>query len=277
MGIEKIGEVICSLRKQKGITQEELGKNIGISTQAVSKWECGGVPDTELIPKIADYFEISIDSLFGRNINNYSDVDIAVAKKIASYKPEERFEEILKFSWVFQNALFGKTDGITPISDIRQANPNNEVFSQNLNDSGFTLMHINNNAPYFFVMPETGNNSQYLLSNTDYVSLFKILGDEDYFKSIIYLYQRENKSFTPKLLFKTFNITEDKAKEILIKLKDYEMIGVSEIELDDEMQTIYTFNPNPAFIALLTFAKEIINIPDIFWMYQSGRNAYLKK
>ncbi len=278
MGIENIGEVICSLRKQKGITQEELGRNIGVSTQAVSKWECGGVPDTELIPKIADYFEVSIDSLFSRNINNYSDADIAVAKKIASCKPEERFEEILKLGWVFQNALFGKTDEITPISEVRQANPDNEVYSQNLNDSGFTLMHINDNAPYFFVMPETGNNSQYLLGNTDYASLFKILGDEDCFKSVVYLYQRENKSFTPKLLFKTFNITEEKAKEILLKLKDYEMISVSEIELDDEMQTIYSFNPNPAFIALLIFAKEIINKPNCFWMFSAGRNAsYLKK
>lgn len=278
MGIENIGEVICSLRKQKGITQEELGRNIGVSTQAVSKWECGGVPDTELIPKIADYFEVSIDSLFGRNINSYSDADIAVAKKIASYKPEDRFDEIFKLGWIFQNALFGQTDGITPIDEIRQGNPNNEVFSQNLNDNGFTLMHINHNAPYYFVMPETGNNSQYLLSNTDYVSLFKILGDEDYLKSILYLYQRENKSFTPKLLFKTFNITEDKAKEILLKLKDFGMIGVSEIELDDEMQTIYSFAPNPAFIALLIFSKEIINKPNCFWMYQGGRNApYLKK
>ncbi|MHB1152397.1 MAG: helix-turn-helix domain-containing protein [Eubacteriales bacterium] len=278
MGIENIGEVVCSLRKQKGITQEELGKNIGVSTQAVSKWECGGVPDTELISKIADYFEVSIDSLFGRNINNYSDADIAVGKKIASYKPEEIFGEILNFGWIFQNACFGKTDGVTPISEVRQANPDNEVYSQNLNDNGFTLMHINNNAPYYFVMPETGNNSQYLLGNTDYISLFKIFGDEEYFKSVIYLYQRENKSFTPKLLNKALNINEEKAIEILIKLKEYHMICTSEIELDDETQTIYSFTPNPAFIALLIFAKEIINKPNCFWMYQGGRNApYLKK
>jgi len=44
------------------------------------------------------------------------------------------------------------------------------------------------------------------------------------------------------------------------------------------MQTIYSFNPNPAFIALLIFAKEIINKPNYFWMFSAGRNApYLKK
>lgn len=280
MGLEKIGEVICSLRKQKGITQEELGKNIGVSTQAVSKWECGGVPDTELIPKIADYFEVSIDSLFGRNINNYSDADIAAAKKIASFKPEEIFGEILNYGWIFQNALFGKTEteGITPLSEVRKANPDNEVHSQNLSDNGFTLMHMNDNAPYYFVMPETGKNTEYLLGNTDYVSLFQLLGDGDCFNSVIYLYQRENKSFTPKLLNKAFGITEERAKEILLKLKEYHMICESEIELDDETQTVYSFVPNPAFVALLAFAKEIIHKPNIFWMYSGGRNKpYLKK
>ena len=63
---EKIGSVISELRKTKGVTQEELAKYVGVSAQAVSKWENGGVPDTELLPKIADYFNISIDVLFGR-------------------------------------------------------------------------------------------------------------------------------------------------------------------------------------------------------------------
>lgn len=56
MNMKSIGETINRLRKEKGITQEDLGKAVGVSTQAVSKWECGGVPDTELLPAIADYF-----------------------------------------------------------------------------------------------------------------------------------------------------------------------------------------------------------------------------
>ena len=59
--MNNIGLNILALRRKKGITQEELAKYVGVSAQAVSKWENGGVPDTELLPKIADYFEISID------------------------------------------------------------------------------------------------------------------------------------------------------------------------------------------------------------------------
>ena len=67
MGKSILGMQICSLRKKHGITQEELGKEIGVTAQAVSNWECGGTPDAELLPKIANYFGVSIDHLFGKN------------------------------------------------------------------------------------------------------------------------------------------------------------------------------------------------------------------
>ena len=63
MSTDGIGLNILALRKQKGTTQEELARYAGVSAQAVSKWENGGVPDIELLPKIADYFEVSIDRL----------------------------------------------------------------------------------------------------------------------------------------------------------------------------------------------------------------------
>lgn len=60
MGIDMIGKQIAAMRKEKGIRQEELAVFAGVSTQAVSKWENGGVPDTELIPKIADFFRYQL-------------------------------------------------------------------------------------------------------------------------------------------------------------------------------------------------------------------------
>lgn len=60
-----IGTKIATLRKQKDITQEEMANAIGTSAQAISKWERGkNYPDIELLPTIADYFDISVDSLF---------------------------------------------------------------------------------------------------------------------------------------------------------------------------------------------------------------------
>ena len=61
----KIGEKIAKYRKLKGYTQEQLGELVGVSGQAVSKWENGGVPDTYLLPTISKVLGVSIDALFG--------------------------------------------------------------------------------------------------------------------------------------------------------------------------------------------------------------------
>lgn len=60
-----IGIVIRNLRKAKGISQESLAQAMGVSVQAVSKWETQcSYPDIALIPQLAEYFGVSIDYLF---------------------------------------------------------------------------------------------------------------------------------------------------------------------------------------------------------------------
>lgn len=62
-----LGRKIAYYRKNKNITQDALAKQLGISNQAVSKWETDqSYPDVELLPKIADIFEITMDELFDR-------------------------------------------------------------------------------------------------------------------------------------------------------------------------------------------------------------------
>ena len=63
----RIGECILNYRKQHGLTQGELGVLLGVSTQAVSKWErelC--YPDLFLLPTISDLLGVSIDELMGK-------------------------------------------------------------------------------------------------------------------------------------------------------------------------------------------------------------------
>lgn len=58
---------IAQYRKEQSMTQEALASALGLTAQAVSKWENGqGYPDVSLLPKLADLFGVSIDALFGR-------------------------------------------------------------------------------------------------------------------------------------------------------------------------------------------------------------------
>ena len=69
--------ILCSniavLRKKHGLTQETLAEKLGITFQAVSKWENGqSCPDIDLLPQLADIFSVNIDELFGRTKNDSS-------------------------------------------------------------------------------------------------------------------------------------------------------------------------------------------------------------
>ena len=76
-----LGQKIRELRRRDGRTQENLADALGVTSQAVSRWEAnGGYPDMEMIPSIANYFGISIDELFGYDNERSKKIDELVKK-----------------------------------------------------------------------------------------------------------------------------------------------------------------------------------------------------
>ncbi len=62
----KIGEKIKFLRIKRSLTQEKLSEVLGVSSQAISRWEnCTTYPDINMLPSIATYFQVSVDELLG--------------------------------------------------------------------------------------------------------------------------------------------------------------------------------------------------------------------
>jgi transcriptional regulator with XRE-family HTH domain len=68
----KLGAAIKKLRTERGITQEELANRMCVSFQAVSKWETNATtPDIAILPQLALFFGVSIDTLFSMNRDDY--------------------------------------------------------------------------------------------------------------------------------------------------------------------------------------------------------------
>ena len=64
----EFGDRLAGLRRSTGMTQDALASRLGVSAQAVSKWERAVCcPDISLLPALADTFGVSIDLLFGRS------------------------------------------------------------------------------------------------------------------------------------------------------------------------------------------------------------------
>ena len=93
----RLGESIRTLRKDAGLTQEQLAEALGVSVSAVHKWESGkATPELEMLVSIAEFFETSVDALL-----NYGWQKLSMgqtAEQIRVYKNARNFEEGIRFA-----------------------------------------------------------------------------------------------------------------------------------------------------------------------------------
>jgi len=76
MDQKKMGEFIKELRKEKGITQEELSRLLNVGREAISKWESGECyPETEKLIKLSELFNYNIDELLNQSITINEDTE----------------------------------------------------------------------------------------------------------------------------------------------------------------------------------------------------------
>lgn len=74
MSNKSIGEIISSLRKEKGMTQNDLAEKMNVTDKAVSKWERNlSCPDVNSIPKLAEILNVSVDELLNAQKRNEQD------------------------------------------------------------------------------------------------------------------------------------------------------------------------------------------------------------
>ncbi len=86
-----IGNKIKELRKAKGLTQEQLAGYVGVSFQAVSKWETGtAMPDITLAPVLASFFSVSMDTLFDFKVDEMKKEVQEIADRSVPYRESER-------------------------------------------------------------------------------------------------------------------------------------------------------------------------------------------
>lgn len=76
----KFGEKLQKLRKENGLSQEQLAEKLNVSRQAISKWEMGTIPDMENVVKIGRYFDCSLDYLMNNELDSKRKQDEQIQK-----------------------------------------------------------------------------------------------------------------------------------------------------------------------------------------------------
>ena len=93
MDQKKIGSFLKELRKEKGITQEQLAEILGVSGRTISRWETGSnMPDLDVLIEIADYYGVELRELLDgeRRSEKMNEEMKETVLKVADYSNEEK-------------------------------------------------------------------------------------------------------------------------------------------------------------------------------------------
>ncbi len=89
MDLTKIGACLRDLRKEKGLTQEQLAEQLNVSQRTVSRWETGSVmPDIEVLLALADFYEVDLRALLNGE----------AVKEQMSQETKETVQEVVQYS-----------------------------------------------------------------------------------------------------------------------------------------------------------------------------------
>ena len=133
-----LSERIVELRKERGLTQEQLGQLVGVSAQAVSKWEKGGAPDVELLPALADRLGVTIDALFGREGGEAVDIERAVDRWLCAFPQKKRFDQLCRLNWGAVKSMVSDIYTMPEIGYLEHA----EVTDPDSGDSALLLTQV---------------------------------------------------------------------------------------------------------------------------------------
>lgn len=100
----KIGEFLKELRKEKGLTQEQLAEQFHVSRRSVSRWETGNnLPDVDIIIEMADYYEVDLRELIDgeRKSEKMNEELKETVLKVAEFSNEDKMKVTRRMNKLF--------------------------------------------------------------------------------------------------------------------------------------------------------------------------------
>lgn len=269
-----------NIRKSKGITQEQLAEAVGVTPQAVSKWEMNGFPDTPLLPLIADFLGVTIDRLFGREKED-EDIRDRVVKHISALPEEERLQfsmDICRAAAIATGMLIPE---FVPVAKSRFSDTENNIYSQIETNYGCIQARINENLQYFIMMPEPKEGYDKILCyDQRYAEFFKFLSKPNVLKTLYFLNGKgKNVYFTADAISKELGISLKEAESIIEEMVELKLADNAVLNYEQGEKKIYRFVTGLNFLFLMTFSHTMLNLPDNFDMQSEPRNtdnAYFK-
>ena len=260
-----IGENIAALRKKRGITQEQLGQLVGVSAQAVSKWEKGGMPDAELLPVIAECLGVTIDSLYGFELRETEDISVSVQRYLAALPTQRRMNALFRLvAQCFSLGLFGASNLPTKsayVSDSQDPEGADLWMRSLLNtDEGLMCGVLAEDMPLFLLMPEPpAGYAAHLAELEDYRELFEVLAMPGALELLDALHERRQAKCSAGALSKSAGLSAEVTEQALQALEHMNLITQTQIELEEGNIRCYSLGDNHGYLPLLYMARWLMD------------------
>lgn len=261
---EKLGVNIKKLRQKLHVTQAVLAKAVGVSVQAVSKWECGGTPDIELLPRIADYFSVTIDQLFDRGTDANVRIDRLVVNALKSIPDEKKMEHATEILWGLFKGMANVPN--TYESDLITLSSQHDIECTRCrcaSNDGVAYVCANDANVSFFIMPEPKDGySSVLLNAQQYAEVFSFLGEYETMKVFLYIAKRKaapfSIPFSMERICSELNISHKKMQGYLQRCIEFGWLQNEQVELINGESTLYCSCLTESTLAFLYYCAEMM-------------------
>lgn len=276
----QIGNKIRELRMSRNLTQAELGKLVGVSMQAVSKWERGGTPDIEVLLLLAEHFGVTMDEIFGRKIDASDDLNEMLYNVMLQAPDKNKIELACQYCW----SIFKGMSDIPEMQNVdyctaKPCHPEN-TRSRVATNEGIGYALATREAHMVAIMPEPKEGYGVTLASVDaYTELFRFLSDPDVFRLFLFLFTRSQSLFSKKLASQAVNVSEEKVEAVFDAFEKREWLAKERADMGDESVTLYRATYKEYFAFFLHFTNELMIAPR-FWYLSNANdrtNPLLKK
>lgn len=234
-----LSERIAALRKERGLTQEQLGKMAGVSSQAVGKWEKGGAPDVELLPVLSRQLGVTMDALFGLEGGEQVDVEDAVGRWLRGFPNKERMGQFYRLVWASVKYFLPDGLSLPEIGYLETCQPDlgdddRLMLSQCWGGDGI-LLDIHAEDLSFVTLwpkPEKGY-AQWFAPKSEYRRLFALLARPGCLELLEYLHSRKLSYFSPIVAAKHLKMPRETAEELLDALAERSILRSVNLEVED--------------------------------------------
>lgn len=261
-----LGKNIKKYRTEAGMTQEELGLAVGVSAQAVSKWENEeSMPDTALLLPISDALSVSLDVLLGKEIRYKRDVYDSLCTIFRQNGGASRFSLLWEMVWNAYKGLWGNEKAnYHPDERKWLLGRASEIFR----DDGFVRISHDEKMPFLYLFPgEDADWSRAVQPDERVQAVFAALADADTVNAVRWLLSHDydwitGYRFEFPVLVKEAGIPAEAAEKVHANFMALQLIFERKVNIDGTEHMLCGYYANYQVLALLVIAYEYCHMTE---------------